>query len=588
MSSKGEKSKTRKVLKIILITFLLLLLVIFFGINSYVEGIVKNKIDTQLNKNPNSLYHISYEDLDINILTGSLSIKNVLIQPSDSAKQMIKSGLLRSIVSTHVEFFKVKRLKIFDFITDKNVDISKVIVENTKTEYLVNPEVVPKASLWEKHKKKRKGASGKLFSDVLNRVNIGDFEFKNATFLLANYEHTDEYLFEIDSLTIIVKDVYMDSSTIANPIPLNFSDIDINTKFFALKSMKYYSISISGIGFNVDDTTLTLDQFRLIPKYSKEEYNQQIQYNNDWFSIETEKVVLNGLSLSEIEKSESIDLNSVVIYKPDIKIYRDKRLPDAPFKKKKLITGMVKSIPLNIDIDTLKVLDGKLVYEEILDLTDKPGKIFFDPLFLTAYNVTNDSSFIAQNAHLQIDLKGRIMGKSDLKAKLDFHLDRNDEYFTAKGNLKAISGTAFNAMIESLLLVEIQSGDVHSAAFDFSANDDISNGSLDLIYENLKVNVLKHKQPDRRSTAWTWIANGFVDKNNLPDHPKYRTGIIRFERRKDKAIVNFLWNSVKTGIISTVAPIADKNRKAAKKEQREATKKEKKAQRKSKKSDSKN
>ncbi len=32
--------------------------------------------------------------------------------------------------------------------------------------------------------------------------------------------------------------------------------------------------------------------------------------------------------------------------------------------------------------------------------------------------------------------------------------------------------------------------------------------------------------------------------------PKYRTGIIGFERRKDKAIVNFIWNSVKTGVIS--------------------------------------
>ena len=582
MASSGKKSKTKKVLKIIFIIFLLLLVVIFFGVNSYVEGIVKNKIDTHLNKNPKSLYHISYDDLDLNILTGSVSIKNIDFMPTDSARQLIDSGMLRSIASVKVELFKVKRLKIFDFISDKNVDISKVIVKNTKTEYLINPEA-------EKHKKKKERASGKLFPDVLNRISIGDFEFINAVFLLADYRQSDEYLFEIDSLSVFIKDVFLDSNTIKNPIPLYFSGIDINTRLFSLKSMKYYSISTTGIGFNVADTTLTLDHFRLIPKYNKDEYNKKIQYNNDWFSIETEKVIFNGLSLSEIEKSETINLSSVVVYKPDIEIYRDKRLPDAPFKKKKLITGMVKSVPLNIDIDTLKVLNGKLVYEEMLDLTDKPGMVFFDPLFLTAYNITNDSTLIAQNAHLQIDLKGKIMGKSDLNATLDFHLDKNNEYFTARGTLDEISGTEFNPMIESLLLVEITSGDVHSAAFNFTANDDISNGSLDLIYENLKVNVLKHKQTGRKSKAWSLIANEFVDKNNLPDSPKYRTGTIRFERRKDKAIVNFLWNSVKTGIISIVAPVADKNRKAVKQEKRETDKKAKEesknAKRKAKKAD---
>ncbi|MCD4731066.1 MAG: hypothetical protein K8R74_10720, partial [Bacteroidales bacterium] len=407
MASKEKKSKTKKVLAIISIIFLLLILAIFFGTNSYVESIVKNKLDTQLNENQSSLYHISYEDLDLNILTGSVSIKKIAIIPTDSAIQLVDSGFMRNVAWTHVERFKIKRLKIFDFIADKNLDISKVIVENTRIEYLINQDV-------EKPEKKEKEPTDKLFPNVLNRVSIDDFEFINATLLLANFEHTDEYLFEIDSLTIIVKDVYMDSNTLANPIPLNFSDIDINTKLFALKSMKYYSISTSGIGLNVNDNTLTLNQFKLIPKYSRDEYNQQIQYNNDLFSIETEKVVLRGLSLSEIEQSESINLNSVIVYKPVIEIYRDKRLPDAPFKKKKLIAGMIKSIPLNINVDTLKVENGKLTYEEMLDLTDKPGKVFFDPLFLTAYNVTNDSSIIAQNAHLQIDLKGKIMGESDL------------------------------------------------------------------------------------------------------------------------------------------------------------------------------
>lgn len=580
MKTVGKKSKWKKILKIVLIVFLLLLIIIFFGINTYVEGIVKNKIDAQLNKNPESLYHISYEDLDLNILSGSVSIKKIAILPTDSAIQLVDSGILQNIIQTHIDLFKIKHVKIFDFIREKNMDISKVIVENTKTEFLTNPNA-------EKQKQQSKKPSNKLFPNILNRISIGDFEFINATILLSNHKQPDTYLFEIDSLSVVVKNIFIDSSTIVNPIPINFTDININTRYFALESMQFYAISTSGIEFNVKDTTLTLNQFKLIPKYSRDEFNKMIKYNDDLFSVSTEKVILNGLSLSEIEKSESINLNAIIVYDPVVEIYRDKRLPDAPFRKKKLITSAIMSIPLTINVDTIKVLNGKLTYEEMHNTMDQPGKVFFDPLFLAAYNLTNDSVMITKNPHLQVDAKAKIMGKSDVNAYFDFYLNRKDDYFTAKGNMKAINGIEFNRIVQSLLMVKIETADVESASFYFTANDDSSVGTLDLVYKNLKAGVLKHKDPNKKSSAWSWIANEFIVKQNLPGDTKYRTGIIGFDRRKDKAIVNFLWNSVKTGVISTIAPIADKNRKAVKKEERETNKEEEKEKRHSKKTDAK-
>jgi hypothetical protein len=179
------------------------------------------------------------------------------------------------------------------------------------------------------------------------------------------------------------------------------------------------------------------------------------------------------------------------------------------------------------------------------------------------------------------------MGESEINANFDFYLNRNDDYFVAQGKLDAISGTAFNPMVENMMLVKIESGDVHSAVFYFTATDNASKGTLDLSYENLKAEVLKHKDPEKKSGAISFFANELINTNNLPDNKKYRQGNIYFERRKDKAIVNFLWNSVKTGIISTVAPIADKNRKAFKKEEKETIKQEKQDHRKSKKTDQK-
>jgi hypothetical protein len=296
---------------------------------------------------------------------------------------------------------------------------------------------------------------------------------------------------------------------------------------------------------------------------------------------------LNGISLNELGNHEQISLNSIHIYNPDIEIYRDKRLPDAPFKKKPLITGLILKIPIPVGIDSLLVIDGKLVYEELLDLSDIPGKIYFDPLYLTATNITNRPGRIKKDPIMPFELNGMLMGTSEINSQLKFHLNRQDEYFSAKGKLAKMDGTALNEMFKSLLMAEIKEWDVHSAEFEFTATDDNSHGTLDLAYENLKIEVLKVKKPEKKATFYTLLAGGVIKHKNLPENPNFRRGIIRFERRKDKAIVNFLWNSVKTGIISTIAPIADKNRKIEKQEQKEAEKKEKekkKSNRKSKKS----
>jgi hypothetical protein len=168
-----------------------------------------------------------------------------------------------------------------------------------------------------------------------------------------------------------------------------------------------------------------------------------------------------------------------------------------------------------------------------------------------------------------MDFSGKLMGKSDLNAHLVFFLERNDEYFTASGSLDPIAAAEFNPMVEGLMPVTITSGYVRQAKFNFAATDDVSNGELILVYEELKVDVLKLNDSDEKSGGLSAGANLLINGNNLPGDNKYTTGLIHFERRKDKFIINYLWNSLKTGIISIVAPIANKNKKLERQEKKD-------------------
>lgn len=561
MTKRNKISKAKKITAISLGALLLLIIIAVISLNKYLEYLVEAEINNQINQKAGSLHKIQFEDVNVGIIRGLFSLKNLTVKPIESAIDSIEQAKIKTLVSSRIELFQIKGLKIFTLLINKKIEIKQIRIEGVETNCLINPEV-------NKSKNKDTLKLSDVFSDKFNGVNIRDIEIKNVSFKLSDYKNINDPLFEIDSASVIGKDIVINEKTLQKPIPVSFSDLDLDVKLFSLKTLKYYDIYSSNLHFNMDDTTLAIDSFRLKPKYSREEYNERIKYENDWFSISTAKVLLKGLNLKKLESDKIFNLSSIEIIKPDIEIYRDKRLPDPPYKYKPLIASIIRKIPFIINIDTLMIKNGELVYQEMQDLTDMPGEVNFDSLYISAYNITNDTQQIKANPVLQVDLSGLLMGEGKLETGLSFYLNRPDDYFTVKGKLDSISGIAFNKMTKNLLLAEIKMGEIFGAEFEFKANDDASDGKMTIFYNNLKVVIYNPKRQNKKLKIMTFIANELVKKKNLSSDPKFRTGTICFERTKNKALPNYLWKSLQTGIVSTVAPIAGK------KKQKEIQKKE--------------
>ncbi|MBN2173928.1 MAG: hypothetical protein JW731_07345 [Bacteroidales bacterium] len=572
MSGKNT-SKRKKVLAIILIAGLLVFIVILAGINLYIERMASEKIVTQLNK-PGSLYTLAIDDIDVHIFRGNITLRNIHFIPTDSARSILAAGGIKALPQAQIGEFKITGINLIKFLRKKNISIKKIVIDDINLEYTVNKNA--------QTGKKKPFSLQNVLADKIHSANIGRLDLQNVTFRLMDYQNDSLPDFEIDSVFLGIQDIHLDQNTLVNPFPVTLSEIKLNTGHFELNTLAYYNIKTDDIRFNLTDSTVTVDGFKLKPKFSKKAYNKLIKFNNDWFDIVAGRIVFNRINMHELEFSKMITILSVSIESPDIKIYRDKNLPDAPFKYKPLLAGLLKKIPYPVTIDTLMIKNGKLIYEELAANGELPGSVFFDPLFITAYNITNHTDVIRQKPHMEIDFNGKIMGEANLDANLKIDLVNDNELFFTQGKLSPIRGTAFNPMVENMLNVSIKDGDIHSAEFRFRATDDISDGEMTLIYENIKVEVMKHKDTGKESKVVSFVANELVNKRNLPDDNRYRTGTIYFERRKDKGLVNFLWNSSKSGIISILAPIADKTekekRKAEKAEgEREKSKKEKKS-----------
>jgi hypothetical protein len=124
-----------------------------------------------------------------------------------------------------------------------------------------------------------------------------------------------------------------------------------------------------------------------------------------------------------------------------------------------------------------------------------------------------------------------------------------------------MEASILNPFVGPVAGAEIKSGEILGAKFSIYGDNDTSGGTVDIEYKDLKVDVLSSKKEDKTNWFLSFGANTVIRKNNLTDTRRYRQGEVYFERRKDKAFINFFVKSLLSGLQSTVAPVTVKKEK---------------------------
>jgi hypothetical protein len=577
-------SRGKKILIGFGVIFIILLLIISFGANIFISNLLQNKIESKINENPEIPYNVVVGDINVGIFSGSLKLRNITITPKQSITDSLSSETAKSLLKGNIKVIKIHEARYIKFLTGKELIIRKITIRGAELTALINKNV----KKTESKKPDSTGVRKSPFSDKFNELKIRKFELKDINYTELDFNNQKDTLLYFRSLSVNIEDILFNEQTYNKPIPIVFDELTVNVEHLSEKSMKFYELSTTGIDLNMTDTIIVVKNFNFLPKYSRKEHNRRLKYENDLFSLKTKSVTFNGLDFKELLSLKSgVKLNSIVVQSPDIQIYRDKNLPDPPYKYHPLLASLIKKIPVPFIADSVLIKDGNLVYAEKQKHTETPGEVSFTNMNITFGNVTNNPDRLVKNHFMPIDIEAKLYGKGILKVRLDLDLTSNNESFNVRGSLGPIKASASNKMTKELLLVEITSGDIKGVLFNFSADDDVSNGEIIVNYQNLKVNLIKGKDTTKKAKFMSFVAGGALNKNNMPGDKKYRTGIINFERVKGKGLPNYLWKSILSGLISTIAPIGEnKNQreksKAIKKEQKSRNKDNKKNRKKKK------
>jgi hypothetical protein len=235
--------------------------------------------------------------------------------------------------------------------------------------------------------------------------------------------------------------------------------------------------------------------------------------------------------------------------------YRDKsydrpknRFPNLP------ATGL-KNLGFGLRLDSVSVTDSRFTYREYVKPAKQAGIIWFDDIYVTGRNITNDETLIARRPKMGFVVNTNLMGEGALAMTIQFDLQQEDK-FRVDAVLNKMDLTKMNPLLEHIAFVKVKKGENELIDFSFEANNDVARGNMKFTYNNLAIRLIDKKTLLDKGFAGgvaSFVANTFVVRSKNPVWGIFpRKGTIYFQRDKTKSFFNYLAKSALSGVSSTI------------------------------------
>lgn len=343
--------------------------------------------------------------------------------------------------------------------------------------------------------------------------------------------------------------------------PIGFRKEYFESVSFSGRDLSYtfpdsiYTASIGTYQFNPIGNTLELSNIALDPNYSRNEYQETLTYQSDWFDGKVAKLAARNFQLDSLLIHKKLLIERLDIDRLTLDTHRDKRLPRKPDVYKPLPAERLKQLTFPMHVDSIYFNDAFITHSEFSEEGQLPGVIFFKDIDGRLLNATNVPKMIAQNKSMQFEANGVLMETGDFQLTTTFDLNSIEDRFTMQGTVGSMELSELNKFLEHTSYVYVRDGTSQQVTFDFEANNTYSLGKMRFYYDNLKISVLNQEtylQKGHGSSIKSFFANTFIVNTRNPNFIFLRKGDIFHERDQSKSIFNYWAKALLSGIVSSI------------------------------------
>lgn len=316
---------------------------------------------------------------------------------------------------------------------------------------------------------------------------------------------------------------------------------------------KFYQYTIGETYYSSVNNRFSASNIRIIPNYSKENYQKQVGFQSDYFSGNVDSVCIVNPDIRRWFDKGELAGKYLSVDGLNLDVYRDKQLPFDETRRPKMLQDMIKTLKHPIRVDSLLLVNSTISYTEQPATGDAEGKITFSGIHTRLTPFTNMKTTKGVIPDFTLTGTATIMDSCQLNINMHYQMNHPENLFTASGSLNRFNMRILNPVLEPLAMVSLRSGQVDRFDFSFSADKTSATGQLYLGYDNLKISVLEMKNGNTKEAKFaSFLANSLLLKSKNPKGKELLPEPINFQRDQKRSILNYWWKSVFSGIRNTL------------------------------------
>jgi hypothetical protein len=510
--------KSRRNIKWILAAILIFAFAAFFGGRYLLLSKIRETLHRRLGDLRSQGIDIKFKSADINTWSGDLNIDDLAIS--------IGKDKANRDMTFQIPLLQVSGFQIIPFLRDRTISISNVTMQDPAMAFRLNVHApqsdAPKA----------------FFEDLY----IENVSITGSSFLLKDSVEQDTIAMIKSDLTI----EHLGLQRMHDSLAWRQSKVHITQFAFELPK-ELYTFSIKHVRLDIENEVFEVDTLKMTPDLPRRKFMRASGREIDYIKGVIPYIRITGWSLrGDPRLSLNIEKIKTQLF---MEVYRDKRLPFIKDHRTTLPSHFLQKLPFNLSIDTLRLDEGLVSYEEFPEKGDSSGTVYFDKLQATVIGISNT---LSPNQQTVMHARAKFMGKGDLAIAFTFPADTTKPY-TAKGTLKNFPLVKLNDMLGPNAKARVESGIMTDMKFKFVYNLHRSDGKVEMSYEDLRIASLRenNKKEVKISLIKTLLLNTFI-KRDADDDEKNgsKMGTILFYRDQKRSIFNYWWKSLYSGIKS--------------------------------------
>jgi len=504
-----------------ILIFIGVVLLLGIGVNLWIEY----SLPKMLREKNQSAYAISYENLSYSLIDGYIKASGIKVVPKTAVQnQTIKSGLYASVRSVEINDFKIWSVIFTDRIRARSITVTR-------------PEIII-------YKQNDKGVNPKNIRNTVvapfgKVISVSDIYLYNGDVKVV-YTKTDKAILNVANVNLQLEGITVDDQTLAKKIPFAFGKYSLKCDSLYYRANEFYHFTTQKIA--ATKTGMEIADFKMTPEYSRREFVRKIAKEKDLFVVSAKKIRVNKLDWGFREEVLFANINSINLDGVSADIYRNK-IPEDDLSKKYLYNKLLRDLDFNLKVDTLRVRNSLLAYEEEKSFDKGSGKLIFNRLNLTATNICSGlNQKKLPNLNITIDCQFMSASPMHVEWKLNV-LDKSDG-FNIRGSIKNVDSRRVNAFSKPYINATTE-GILNEVYFNFTGNDARSHGEFAIKYDNFKVTFYQKKDREKKNKFLTAVGNLFV-KNDTKGNIKSTE--VELERIPEKSFYNFFWRNIAEGL----------------------------------------